>query len=546
MVAWGRVPDLLRPASAENPTPPPPNTSANKNYPQFTALRDRKQRIINCREAMDTYLFEELDAFIAGPVSKEFHQTSSTADHTLSTSLLETSTAATKLTPVSSLANSPNNSNNAKILLDFDVDSVSSFDATNLKESMRHCGWLDSAEQWPYQSGIMYGSLLAIDGDVDPWCIYSQKMLSQHGEDAYSTRDGSSSTSSYQGLERSGPQQAILGGKPSGEDIVNQGIAASFSALNGPALTPLRQSASDSTSSLETLVDAAVALSTTDNNAYASTPNQPIISKATYIPLNQIRFSDQESCFTYIPVSTHFPQQAYRPHFVPEFSAPPPPPTIHPSAIYFQPQIHAQLPIAAASAPILTPFESPERIVMAGMSNPETRFHPYERPSSVTSVSSDTDKKRLAAEKMAAATQKALFYSLSMENQTAASAAEGSNLRKRRAQIKREQKRSMELGGYVSSRDVQGVEGARLPGMFRDIVSAGPGEAVSDDPSITQQRKCRPNHRPNVTALLFKWLMEHQHNPYPSEDDKKSMSADTGLTYNQVNDWFINARRRYL
>ncbi|KAJ3265692.1 hypothetical protein HDU77_004222 [Chytriomyces hyalinus] len=484
---------------------------------------------------MNTYSFEELDALVAGPVSREFQNNIST-DHALSHSSLETSASTAKLTPVSSHANSPNK-NNAKILLDFDVDSVSSFDATNLKESIRHCWWMDSAEQWPYQSGIMYGSLRADEGDVDPWCGYSRKMLSQHGQDAYSARDRSS-TSSYQRLERSEARQTI----PNSEDIVNQEIGATFNSSNGPALTPLRQSASNSTTSLETLVDAAVALSTTDN-AYTATHKQPGITKATYIPLNQIRFSEQESCFAYIPVSRHFPQQAYRPHLVPEFSVPPPPPTIHPSAIYFQPQqIHAQHPMAAPHVPILTPFESPERAATSAVNKPETRFHPYERPASVNSVSSDTDKKRLAAEKMAAATQKALFYSLSMENQTAASAAEGSSLRKRRAQIKREQKRSMELGVY-GSRDGHGFEGARSP----DVGSGETGGVnVLDDASFTQQRKCRPNHRPNVTALLFKWLMEHQHNPYPSEDDKKSMSADTGLTYNQVNDWFINARRRYL
>ncbi|KAI8614306.1 homeobox KN domain-containing protein, partial [Chytriomyces sp. MP71] len=50
----------------------------------------------------------------------------------------------------------------------------------------------------------------------------------------------------------------------------------------------------------------------------------------------------------------------------------------------------------------------------------------------------------------------------------------------------------------------------------------------------------------NVTALLFKWLMEHQHEPYPNEEEKKMMSVETGLNLNQINDWFINARRRYL
>ncbi|EYC38110.1 hypothetical protein Y032_0742g1987 [Ancylostoma ceylanicum] len=34
------------------------------------------------------------------------------------------------------------------------------------------------------------------------------------------------------------------------------------------------------------------------------------------------------------------------------------------------------------------------------------------------------------------------------------------------------------------------------------------------------------------------------HHPYPSEEQKKQLANDTGLTILQVNNWFINARRR--
>ncbi|KAJ3215850.1 hypothetical protein HDU67_010270 [Dinochytrium kinnereticum] len=64
--------------------------------------------------------------------------------------------------------------------------------------------------------------------------------------------------------------------------------------------------------------------------------------------------------------------------------------------------------------------------------------------------------------------------------------------------------------------------------------------------SSGNRNKSRPNHRPDVTASLFSWLMENQQDPYPSEEVKKSLAAATGLRMNQINDWFINARRRYL
>ncbi|EPS62050.1 hypothetical protein M569_12744, partial [Genlisea aurea] len=44
--------------------------------------------------------------------------------------------------------------------------------------------------------------------------------------------------------------------------------------------------------------------------------------------------------------------------------------------------------------------------------------------------------------------------------------------------------------------------------------------------------------------LLRSWLFEHFLHPYPSEADKHLLSRQTGLSKNQVSNWFINARVR--
>ncbi|CAI9763689.1 unnamed protein product [Fraxinus pennsylvanica] len=44
--------------------------------------------------------------------------------------------------------------------------------------------------------------------------------------------------------------------------------------------------------------------------------------------------------------------------------------------------------------------------------------------------------------------------------------------------------------------------------------------------------------------ILRAWLFEHFLNPYPSEADKLLLSRQTGLSKNQVSNWFINARVR--
>ena len=38
----------------------------------------------------------------------------------------------------------------------------------------------------------------------------------------------------------------------------------------------------------------------------------------------------------------------------------------------------------------------------------------------------------------------------------------------------------------------------------------------------------------------------HVKHPYPTEDEKRAIAAQTNLTLLQVNNWFINARRRIL
>lgn len=47
-----------------------------------------------------------------------------------------------------------------------------------------------------------------------------------------------------------------------------------------------------------------------------------------------------------------------------------------------------------------------------------------------------------------------------------------------------------------------------------------------------------------ATNIMRAWLFQHLTHPYPSEEQKKQLSQDTGLTILQVNNWFINARRR--
>ncbi|KAK6130943.1 hypothetical protein DH2020_035322 [Rehmannia glutinosa] len=61
------------------------------------------------------------------------------------------------------------------------------------------------------------------------------------------------------------------------------------------------------------------------------------------------------------------------------------------------------------------------------------------------------------------------------------------------------------------------------------------------DPDSWRPQRGLPERSVNI---LRAWLFEHFLHPYPSEADKHLLSRQTGLSKNQVSNWFINARVR--
>lgn len=76
-------------------------------------------------------------------------------------------------------------------------------------------------------------------------------------------------------------------------------------------------------------------------------------------------------------------------------------------------------------------------------------------------------------------------------------------------------------------------------------VGSGEGTGEEDDDTNGKKNQKKRGIFPKVaTNILRAWLFQHLTHPYPSEDQKKQLAQDTGLTILQVNNWFINARRR--
>jgi len=74
-----------------------------------------------------------------------------------------------------------------------------------------------------------------------------------------------------------------------------------------------------------------------------------------------------------------------------------------------------------------------------------------------------------------------------------------------------------------------------------------PPEKSNSSYSSSHTKKAkRTNYSADILSVLKEWLATHSDNPYPSEDEKLALCEFTGLSQIQINNWFINARRRIL
>ena len=89
------------------------------------------------------------------------------------------------------------------------------------------------------------------------------------------------------------------------------------------------------------------------------------------------------------------------------------------------------------------------------------------------------------------------------------------------------------------------VSTLRLPAAQLPATTDSEGKtALSAKRSASNKKSSKLPEK--ATAILKKWLFDHSTKPYPDEDEKQQLCLLTGLSLTQLNNWFINARRRIL
>ncbi|KAJ3200424.1 hypothetical protein HK099_002688, partial [Clydaea vesicula] len=67
-----------------------------------------------------------------------------------------------------------------------------------------------------------------------------------------------------------------------------------------------------------------------------------------------------------------------------------------------------------------------------------------------------------------------------------------------------------------------------------------------DHQNSSKKKKNRPNFSEETVGILLEWLFEHKENPYPDLAQKQHLCEKAGIAMVSLNNWFVNARRRYI
>jgi len=88
------------------------------------------------------------------------------------------------------------------------------------------------------------------------------------------------------------------------------------------------------------------------------------------------------------------------------------------------------------------------------------------------------------------------------------------------------------------------LEEAKAPRVTR-AVSVSPLSSPSKSPS--GKRRKSNSLPPETVDYLKAWMMSPEHiaHPYPTEQEKAEIMADTGIELKQLTNWFVNNRKRF-
>ncbi|XP_015353462.1 homeobox protein TGIF2LX [Marmota marmota marmota] len=99
-------------------------------------------------------------------------------------------------------------------------------------------------------------------------------------------------------------------------------------------------------------------------------------------------------------------------------------------------------------------------------------------------------------------------------------------------------------------KNMEAAEGSpsEIQGQVQETsITSKPNSSTDKVLTSTESKRQRKGYLPSESVKILRdWLYEHRFKAYPSEAEKQMLSEQTNLSFLQISNWFINARRRVL
>uniref|UniRef100_A0A2K6EL70 Homeobox domain-containing protein n=1 Tax=Propithecus coquereli TaxID=379532 RepID=A0A2K6EL70_PROCO len=91
------------------------------------------------------------------------------------------------------------------------------------------------------------------------------------------------------------------------------------------------------------------------------------------------------------------------------------------------------------------------------------------------------------------------------------------------------------------------IENLSQPPALGASVTSRNNAGMDEDFTLPEGKRRRKGSLPTESVRILRdWLYEHRFKAYPSEMEKRMLCEQTSLSFLQISNWFVNARRRLL
>jgi hypothetical protein len=106
------------------------------------------------------------------------------------------------------------------------------------------------------------------------------------------------------------------------------------------------------------------------------------------------------------------------------------------------------------------------------------------------------------------------------------------------------QRTALDTLDVVAENDIRHIGGLTGKKQMRSLGHLGPIEDGKEDDAGPKKGTAASRFPRAAVKILKDWMLQHIDHPYPTDEEKETLTQQTGLSIGQISNWMANTRRR--